>query len=231
MGKDFIITWHGHSCFSIIEKDTGYTIVFDPFKPETGRLPKLDVEADLVLASHGHFDHANVEAVSKWNAVKLVGFIGDRSINSVKLRGVLTYHDEAGGSKRGENSVYTINLSGGVFVHLGDLGHVLTDDQISKINGFGRIDVLFVPVGGVYTINPDEAVKVIKQLNPRIAIPMHYYDERLSRTVFSKLAKLEDFLAQWDGPVKKVDTNSVEITIGAIPEFSTVYTLKPPEQT
>ncbi len=226
---EFEIIWHGHSCFSIIDKSNGYTITLDPFKPETGRLKKPDIQSDLVLATHDHFDHANVEAVAKWDAVKLVGFIGDRSINHVKIRGVETYHDEEGGKKRGKNAVYVININDGVFVHLGDLGHILTDDQISKINGFGRIDVLFVPVGGVYTIGPEEAVKVIKQLNPRIAIPMHYYHETLNRTVFKNLAKLSDFLEKWDGPKKKVTENKILIDTETLPEVTTVYILKWPE--
>ena len=226
---DYEITWHGHSCFSVKDKSTGFTIVFDPFKPETGRLPKLEVQGDLVLASHGHFDHANVEAVAKWKAEKLVGFVGERSIGDVRIRGVETFHDEASGRQRGSNSVYVVKLGDAVFCHLGDLGHTLNEEQVSKINGFGRVDVLFIPVGGVYTIDPEGAVKVIKQLNPRIAIPMHYYDDRLNRQVFKNLAKIDKFLEMWDGPVKKLNENSIVITSKLLPEFSTVYVLKPPE--
>lgn len=228
MGK-FEITWHGHSCFSIVDKDSGFTLVFDPFKPETGRLPKPEIQADLVLASHNHFDHANVEAVAKWKAEKLVGFVGERSISNVKIRGVETFHDEAGGRQRGSNSVYVVKFGDGIFVHLGDLGHVLEEEQVSKINGFGRIDVLFIPVGGIYTIGPEEAVKVIKQLNPRVAIPMHYYDERLNKQVFKNLAKVDKFLELWDGPLKKLNENRVEITTELLPEVSSVYVLRPPE--
>jgi len=227
-GKKFLITWHGHACFSIKDVDSGFTIMFDPFKPETGRLPKIDLQADIILATHNHFDHANVEAVAKWNSEKLIGFVGDRSIKQIKLRGILTYHDDVGGKQRGQNSVYVIGYNGGIFVHLGDLGHILNEDQVAKVTGFGRIDVLFVPVGGVYTIGPSEAVEVIKQLNPRIAVPMHYFDERLNKTVFSKLAKLSEFLDLWDGPIKKLNENSFEVVIGEIPEVTTVYVLKPP---
>ncbi|MGQ4892285.1 MAG: MBL fold metallo-hydrolase [Candidatus Njordarchaeia archaeon] len=226
MGGEFTITWHGHSCFSVVEKESGFTVVFDPFKPETGILPKPDVQGDLVLATHRHFDHENVEVVAKWNAIKLKEFIGDRSVGPVKLRGVLTYHDEKGGKERGVNAVYVVGFEEGIFVHLGDLGHILSDEQVSKINGFGRIDVLFVPVGGVYTIGPEEAVKVIKQLNPRIAIPMHYYDDRLNRTVFKRLRKLDDFLKVWDGPVKDVGQKSIDIMLETLPEVSTVFVLK-----
>ena len=226
---EFEIIWHGHSCFTVVEKKSGYTITFDPFKPETGKMKKPDVQSDLVLATHDHFDHANVEAVAKWDAVKLVGFIGDRSVAHVKIRGVETYHDEAGGSKRGINAVYVVSIDDAVFVHLGDLGHVLEDEQVSKINGFGRIDVLFVPVGGVYTIGPEDAVKVIKQLNPRIAVPMHYYNDMLNQTVFRNLAKLDDFLNLWDGPKKKINDSKFEIDTETLPEVTTLYVLKWPE--
>jgi len=226
---EFEIIWHGHACFSVIEKETGFTIIFDPFKPETGRLPKPDIQADLVLATHDHFDHANVEAVAKWKAEKLVGFVGERSVDKARIRGIETYHDEAGGSQRGKNSVYVVKINDTVFVHLGDLGHVLDESQVSKINGFGRIDILFIPVGGVYTIGPEEAAKVIKQLNPRVAIPMHYYDDRLNKQVFKKLAKINDFLEVWDGPVKKIDENKLTINSQLLPEVSSVYVLKWPE--
>ncbi len=224
----FEITWHGHSCFSIYNRVLGKKIYIDPFGPNTGKLTLPRNDADLVLCTHDHFDHNNAEAVIKWNGVKFVGLIGDRNVMDIKIRGVEAYHDESKGKARGKTSLYVIGYGEGVFVHLGDLGHILTDDEISRLNVFGRPHVLFVPVGGKYTIGPEEAVTVIRQLNPRIAIPMHYYSEKLNSAVFGKLYHVDDFLRIWDGPTENFDTNIINIDVNTLPKETTIYVLRYP---
>ena len=224
----FEISWHGHSCFSIYNRVLGIKIYIDPFGPNTGKMTLPKNDADLVLCTHDHFDHNNFEGVIKWDGVKLVGLIGDRNIMDIKLRGVEAYHDESKGKIRGKNSLYVIGYGDGVFIHLGDLGHILTDEEISRLQVFGRPHVLFIPVGGKYTIGPEEAVTVIRQINPNVAIPMHYYSEKLNQTIFSKLYRIEDFTRIWDGDIKEFDSNKIEIDVNNLPKETTVYVLRYP---
>ena len=224
----FEITWWGHSCFSIYNKAIGLTIVFDPFRRETGKFDLSGLKADIILCSHDHFDHANWQAVSKWDSQYFINLVGDRNVKDVKIRGIQTYHDKKKGKERGQNSIYVVGYGEGVFVHLGDLGHKLTSEQLEKISVFGRPHVLFIPTGGVYTIGPEEAVDVIKQINPHIAIPMHYYSDKLNQRVFGKLYRLDDFLDIWDGPVERVGSNKFELRLSNIPQQTTVYILASP---
>ncbi len=224
----FEITWHGHACFSIYNKMINLKVFFDPFGTNTGKLELPRNEADIVLCTHNHFDHNNCEGVAKWDAAKIVQLFGDRNIKDIKIRGVQAFHDEVGGKKRGTTAIYVVGYGEGVFVHAGDLGHILTDDEIGKIQVFGRPHVLFIPVGGVYTIGPEDAVTVIRQINPRVAIPMHYYSEKLNPAIFSKLHKVEDFLNYWDGPVQKFYFSKIEIDVNTLPKETTVYLLKHP---
>lgn len=162
------IYWYGQACFKIKGKNT--TVVVDPFEPDfTGlKLPK-DLEAGIVLSTHNHKDHNNFNAVSG-NPVKISG-PGDYEACGVAIIGVEVFHDKAGGKERGKNTVYNISMDGLNLVHLGDIGHKLTEEQLQ---GIGAADILMVPVGGVYTINSKEAQEVVTQLEPKIIIPMHY---------------------------------------------------------
>ena len=82
-----------------------------------------------------------------------------------------SYHDTEGGTKRGDNMVFVFEHEGVRLVHLGDLGHMLSAEQLVAL---GRVDVLLIPVGGVYTIDAKAACQVIKQIAPRLIVPMHY---------------------------------------------------------
>jgi L-ascorbate metabolism protein UlaG (beta-lactamase superfamily) len=173
MGRIFMkIKWLGHSCFKI-KSERGIRIVTDPFDDNVGyKIPA--VETDIVTVSHGHYDHnftdcvmGNFETVSK---------VGNFYIKDIALTGVHTYHDNEKGDKRGSNIVYVFEIDGIRVCHLGDLGHLLSPAQIEMIS---RVDVLLIPVGGVYTINAEEAVQVVNQLKPSIIIPMHFSTPKL----------------------------------------------------
>lgn len=161
------IKWLGHSCFKITSSN-GIRIVTDPFDDNVGyKIPA--VETDIVTISHGHYDHNFVDCVKgNFHVINKVGNFYERDI---PITGIHTYHDDEQGAKRGSNIVYTFGIDGMKLCHLGDLGHILTASQIEMI---GEIDILLIPVGGVYTINFEEAIKVVQQLNPSIVIPMHY---------------------------------------------------------
>ena len=128
----------------------------------------------MVLSTHTHEDHSNTPAVS--GQILTITGPGEYEVKGVSVTGVQVYHDKKEGEERGKNTIYNINIDGLNIVHLGDLGHVLTESQIEEL---GQTDILLIPVGGVYTINAKEAVEVITQLEPKIVIPMHYKIEGL----------------------------------------------------
>src|SRR5947207_14950640 len=96
----------------------------------------------------------------------------DEKFRDVRIRTVGVYHDSTQGMERGKCAVFILEMDGLRFVHLSDLGHPLSAEQVKKI---GPVDVLMIPVGGVYTLNGSEAREVVNQLKPRqYIIPMHY---------------------------------------------------------
>ena len=182
------IIWKGQSCFQILSsqaKNHQVRIVIDPFDESTGlRLPKM--EADLVLVTHEHKDHNNVKAV-EGNPFVISG-PGEYEVKDVFIQGIPSFHDAVSGKERGTNTIYTIETEDMRICHLGDLGQKeLTPDQIEKI---GEIDILMIPVGGVYTISAKEAVKIMSQIEPSITLPMHYQLPKLK----IKLEGLDKFL-------------------------------------
>lgn len=183
------IIWRGQACFQIqISKGKGeesFKIVIDPFDETIGlRIPSL--EAKVVLVSHNHPDHNNVKAV-KGNPFLIDG-PGEYEIQDIFFQGISSFHDDDQGKIRGENTIYTIEGEGIKICHLGDLGQKeLTEEQLEKI---GEVDVLMVPVGGIYTIDGRQAAKIISQIEPKIIIPMHYQLPKLK----IKLEKLDKFL-------------------------------------
>lgn len=164
------ITWLGHSCFKIQDKEV--TIVTDPYDPSIGfKLPRLS--ADIVTVSHNHYDHNNTAAV-RGVAEKgpfIISTPGEYEIKGVFVYGIPFWHDKSEGKERGQNIVYRIEVDGISVAHLGDLGHTLTEEQAAKLDG---VDILLIPVGGKYTIGASEAVEIVSELEPRVIIPMHY---------------------------------------------------------
>ncbi len=170
------VRWHGHSCFEIGD---GITIVTDPHDGKSIGIKPPVVKADIVLLSHDHFDHNCVRVVKRLNT-KVVRSVGLTKKNDVKIKGFSSYHDDVGGAKRGENIIFRFTVGGMNFCHLGDLGHTLDDATVSEL---GSIDVLFIPVGNVFTIGPREAWELLKKIKPRVAIPMHYRVGGLSLSI------------------------------------------------
>jgi len=144
-------------------------IYVDPFDEAIGIAPPANLEGDLVLVTHNHHDHNN-PGVFK-NVGMTINTPGEYSVGGADIKGLSTFHDEREGGERGPNVVYIIEAEDIRLVHLGDLGHLPTEAQIQKIDG---VDVLMIPVGGIYTVSPKDAVKIIKQLEPKVVIPMHY---------------------------------------------------------
>ena len=167
------ITWLGHSCFRI--KGSHATVITDPYPPGLGySLGKPT--AHIVTVSHQHPNHSYVQGISG-EPRQIVG-PGEYEISGVLVIGVATFHDTVGGRKQGRNTVYLMEIDEVSVCHLGDLGHVLTAAQVEEID---NVDVLLLPVGGVSTINAPMAAEVVRQLEPKVVVPMHYKTQAISR--------------------------------------------------
>ena len=183
------IKYFGHSCFLL--RDKNVTLLTDPFSPEVGlKLPRI--AADIVTITHDHYDHNNtgiVQAKMREEPFIIKG-PGEYEVKGVGIIGMSSYHDEQKGKERGRNTLYHLEIDGVNFIHLGDLGTMLSKEDIEKLDG---VDVLFVPVGGIFTITAEQAQTVISELEPSIVIPMHYKTGKHS-TEFKELASLQLFL-------------------------------------
>jgi L-ascorbate metabolism protein UlaG (beta-lactamase superfamily) len=188
------IKWVGHSCF-LMTSDKGVKVITDPFDEKVG-YPLPDEEADIVTVSHNHYDHNNVNALK--GDFTLFESSGKHSVKGVDIVGISTFHDDAGGAKRGSNIVFIFNIDGIKICHLGDLGHMPNQKQLELI---GAIDVLLIPVGGIYTLDYNQAAKVMNIIKPVVTIPMHYKTDVLS----FKLDGVDRFLSHTsqDGRVGK----------------------------
>jgi len=166
------ITYLGHASFKI--KGKNISLIIDPFNEKIGqKFPKQ--KCDLLLVTHDHFDHNCIENVSEYKL--LINGPGEYESGGVFVYGVSTKHDNNNGSKRGDNTIYLIEIDGFNVLHLGDLGHELKEETLEKIH---QVDVLLIPVGGKYTIDAETAVKVISLLEPGIVVPMHYKTDTLT---------------------------------------------------
>ncbi|NLI73368.1 MAG: MBL fold metallo-hydrolase [Euryarchaeota archaeon] len=178
------MAWHGHSCFEVHD---GLVVVMDPHDGKSIGIKPPVVKADICLISHDHFDH-NCSRIVRGDPT-VVKEAGERIVKGLNIRGMSTFHDEEEGAKRGLNVVFRFEMDDVSFVHLGDLGQELTDEEIASL---GRVDVLFIPVGGVFTIDHITARRLIDRINPKVAIPMHYQYGGLSISISPVETFLED---------------------------------------
>lgn len=206
------ISWLGHSCFVIKGKEK--TIVTDPYHPDLG-YSLGNPKADIVTLSHLHPGHSYVEGVA--NEPKRMNIPGECEIGGVFITGLATFHDNEGGSIRGKNTVYNIEMDGMALCHLGDLGHRLRPEMVDEL---GVIDILFVPVGEVSTISIGIAVETVKELNPHIVIPMHYKTDVVARN----LEPVDKFLKEMG--IREVEPrNRLSIAESSLPSGTQVVLL------
>lgn len=156
----------GHSCFKLKGSET--TVITDPFSPDMG-IAMGKQTARIVTVSHSHRDHDYTAAVD--GEPKVVHGPGEYEIGGVLIIGVATFQDDDGGQLRGKNTAYVLEIDEVTICHLGNLGHLLNAEQSEDIE---NIDVLLVPVGGGNTINAARAAEMVRKIEPRIVIPMHY---------------------------------------------------------
>ena len=202
------LRWNGHACFSLTCR--GYTVVFDPY--EDNYVPgfgPLDLEADLVLCSHGHGDHSAAHVVK----------LRQGGTNPFTITEIHTFHDPQGGALRGENTIHILEAGGLKAAHFGDLGCELTPTQLAELQG---LDIAMIPVGGFYTIGPEEAKALVDKLGARVVVPMHY---RMGDVGLPAIRELDDFLALVEDYVY-YPGNSITVNPGTKPQVA-VLTYQP----
>jgi len=206
------IRWHGHACFEITND---VTLVTDPHDGKSIGIPAPNVAGDIILVSHDHYDHNSVKTVEK-DSSKVVLDGRKRNISDIEISGIGSYHDEAQGAKRGNNIIYKFVIDGITFCHLGDLGHEIDEETVQKI---GDVDILFIPVGGTFTVDANEAWKVINSIKPKIAIPMHYKIGGLSLPIEG----IDPFLEKNNYKTIKVG-NEIELEKEDLPSEMEIWT-------
>lgn len=210
--RNMEISWLGHSCFRI--RGSHATIITDPYPPSLGySLGKPT--ARIVTVSHQHLGHSYVTGVG--GEPRLIAGPGEYEISGVLIIGIATFHDEERGRKRGKNTVYLIEVDDIAVCHLGDLGHVFTAEQVEEL---GDVDVLLLPVGGVSTINAPMAAEVVRQLEPKVVVPMHYKTGALSW----ELEPVERFLKEIGGE-RVVTQPKLSFTKSSLPASTQVFLL------
>ena len=222
--KKLKLRWYGQSMFQL-ETSGKKLVVFDPHMIPVFAPPRLT--ADITLVSHPHNDHDQVDTLKakgrdfygvKLEKGKQEWIAVDETIGAIKIRNIGTFHDPVNGMQRGKNAIWIVEADGLVFCHLGDLGHELTETQLKAI---GKVDVLLVPVGGIYTINGDQAKAAVKAIKPRLyVLPMHYgvpdYDD---------VQGPDEFLGGQKNLKKMLDTNELVIPADMKADAPTVVQL------
>ena len=208
------IKWLGHACF-MITSDAGTKLITDPYQPnEALTYGEIKESADIVTVSHDHLDHNNVAAVG--GSPEVVR--GVTEIKGIEFKGIPSYHDDAGGQKRGGNTIFCFEVDGIRVCHLGDLGHQLSDKQVAEV---GTVDILLIPVGGYFTIDAKVASEVCNRLTPKVIIPMHYKTDKCDFPI----AGVDEFL-RGKGDVSQLSASEVEFKPGELPATTQIIVLK-----
>ncbi len=209
------IKYLAHAAF-LITSESGVRIVTDPYETSPGlKHGEIKETADIVIVSHEHGDHNNVAAVrGNPKAVR-----GNAEIKGIRIKAVPAAHDDKGGSQRGKDTIFCFEVDGVNICHAGDLGHVLSEEQVKAI---GKVDVLMIPVGGFFTIDAKTATKVGEQLKPKVIIPMHYKTDKLDFPITGV-----DEFTKGKGNVTRSNSSEIELKAGTLPAVTQITVLKP----
>jgi len=235
LAGEVAVSYLGHSCFTI-QAEGGPVIMINPYASYVP-CPGLPVPADVVLITHGHIDHCPPcfgEKV-RWESNPTVVWPFDNESGRVRegnwriqddlvVRFTEASHVTASGGGDGLVCLFSFEVGGIRFAHHSDLSKVLTTNQIAAL---GDVDVLFLPVGGAYTIDAAEAMTVVAQLpSAKVVLPVHYYVE--GYTPWPDMAPLEDFtgLAGTTYTVREIDGYSATIDAGTLPRSVEVWALE-----
>jgi L-ascorbate metabolism protein UlaG (beta-lactamase superfamily) len=196
------ITWYGHAAF-LITTGHGIKIITDPYKPGGSILYRsIPDEADIVTVSHDHTDHNYVEGLPGKPTV--IREAGRHEVKGIVVEGFPAYHDSSQGAQRGNNIIFIFSADNIRVCHLGDLGHCLSDKEVQQI---GQVDVLCIPVGGFYTIGPQEATTIVDQFRPNLIFPMHVKTAKCNLPI-----EPVDAFLQGKEEVRKLDASTFSFT-------------------
>ncbi len=214
------IKWLGHAAFLLTTAD-GTRIITDPYVPgaydgAVGYAPIKEF-ADIVTVSHDHADHNGVRDLP--GSPQVIKGAGEWTVKGVKISGLDTFHDPSQGRERGRNTVYVFETEGLRVAHLGDLGHIPDERTVKALAG---VDLLLVPVGGVFTIDARQAAELVGKVSPRVVIPMHYKTAKLGFAI----ARVDEFAKLAPG-VKKTGRSAVEVKPATLPEQTETWVLEP----
>jgi len=208
------ITFLGPASF-LIESPAGVRVVTD-----YNDMIRAPVTPDIVTMNNAHPMHYS-DAVEP--GVKYVlrgwdpaGGVAEHHLEyrDVRIRNVPTNVRELGGTRYNGNSIFVFEVADLCIAHLGHLHHTLTPTHLAEL---GAIDIVMVPVDGAYTLNQEEMIEVLRQIGPKLVIPMHIFSE----------ARLERFLAQADAfyAVHREAAASVAVSRTRLPEAPTILVL------
>jgi L-ascorbate metabolism protein UlaG (beta-lactamase superfamily) len=211
------ITWLGHSSFRIKGKEA--IIVTDPVGPNIG-YPVGKTKTDIVTISHNHPGHSFTAAID--GEYKEIRNPGEYELKGVFITGIPTFHDKVSGAELGKNVVFVFEIDGVTICHLGDIGHPLSSSLVEDIGDTG---ILFLPIGGVTTIDSNIASEVVRSIAPKIVIPMHYK----TPIVTKELETLDKFLKKLG--IKEIASQpKLTITRTTFSETTQVVVLNYPNQ-
>ncbi len=205
--------WWGQASF-LITKSDGTKIITDPYNEDLS-YKKIDDKADYVTVSHEHFDHNAFDTI--FGQSYIVNNVSGFKDKKVDITGISTYHDDSEGDERGQNIIFMMRLDRMKISHLGDLGHPLNNSQIGKLKD---TDILLLPVGGNFTIDAKQAFKIVKELDPKIVIPMHFKTDILDLPIKG----VEKFLKHFDEK-SIVRVNGPEVKFSSLPVEQKIYVL------
>lgn len=214
------IEWIGHACFCITAQK-GVKIITDPYEAGLGGLINygpVNESADIVTVSHDHGDHNHVPAVSGHPVV--VKGTGITEARGIEFKGTAAYHDQSNGAKSGANTIFSFEVDGIRLAHLGDLGHSLSSEQLSELQG---TEILFAPTcGAPATLDLGEAVDLWERLRPRVVVPMHFKN---AKCTFPKY-DIDD-LVRLRSDVKKMGTSIISFSKDDLPAPVQIILLDP----
>lgn len=211
------ITWYGHSCFRLMERNYA-TVVTDPFDSKVTGYESLKLKGDIVTISHDAPGHNNSDAVK--GATHVLTGAGEFEIGGVFITAVQTDGGTTGkkkGSNGTRNTLYVFDYDGITVAHLGDLQQIPSQGEIEAL---GTVNVALVPVGAGGSLNAAKAAEVISLLEPNLVIPMHYAtaDTKLN------LDSLNKFLKEM-GLSKQEAQPSLKVSRSGLPEETHVVVL------
>ena len=218
------LTWWGQAMFTLVATD-GTRVVFDPYSTGYQVPTAEELAADVMTASHEHPDHNNLDLAGDATVLRGLADGGwadiDETFNETRIYSVESFHDQTSGQERGLNTIFVVETGGLRIAHLGDFGESeLTEDQLDRL---GAIDVLLIPVGGVFTIDAAGATAIVEQIGPRMVIPMHYATPSLSIGLEAVDAFLEGKNA------RDIGSSTVGFDVDALPAPGTaeIWVLEP----